>query len=113
MSSPPPAYGSAHIPTVVSRHPLWDEHDEESDPTGARVLDQGRLTLVTSWLDARPIALAKMPEDTIMPLLLALALSAVFTGVLLKSVSLTGVFAIVGLLLAGAWLWPEKEKQYT
>ena len=41
---------------------------------------------VTSWLDARPIALAKMPEDTIMPLLLALALSAVFTGVLFKSV---------------------------
>jgi cytochrome c oxidase subunit I len=109
-ASPPPPYGSVHIPTVVSRHPLWDEHEEERDPAGERILDQQRLTIATSWLDARPIALTKMPEDTVMPLLLSLALTAVFTAVLLKSVSWAGVFAVVCLVLTAAWLWPEPEK---
>jgi len=43
--SPPKAFGTVHIPSVVSRHPLWDEHEEEEDPNDERVLDGGRLTL--------------------------------------------------------------------
>src|SRR5579885_3444254 len=39
--SPPEPYGSVHLPTVATRHPLWDDHDEEEDPTGERILDQG------------------------------------------------------------------------
>ena len=30
--SPPKPYGTVHIPTVVSRHPLWDDHEEEGIP---------------------------------------------------------------------------------
>ncbi len=65
--SPPPPYGSVHLPTVTTRHPLWDEHDEEEDPEGERILDQGRCTFSTTWIDAKPFALARMPNDSILP----------------------------------------------
>ena len=108
--SPPAEYGSVHIPTVKTRHPLWDEHEEEYDPEGIHILDQARLTLSTSWLDARPVAIAKMAEDTPMPLLLALAITALSFAVLLKALWVAlGAFILMGLL-AGAWLWPGKQK---
>jgi cytochrome c oxidase subunit I len=109
--SPPPPYGSVHIPTVQSRHPLWDGYDEEHDPEDARVLDRERMTLSTTWLDARPIALAKMPEDSIWPLALSLAISAIAALVLVRSVWWTLVPIVAGLAIAGVWLWPKEEKR--
>jgi heme/copper-type cytochrome/quinol oxidase subunit 1 len=111
--SPPAPYGSVHLPTVRSRHPLWDEHDEEHDPSGERILDQGRFTFATSWLDAELQAVSKMPEATIMPLLLSLALTALFTALLLKALWVALAATVLGLIIAGAWLWPEAEPQPT
>jgi len=108
--SPPAAYGSLHIPTVVTRNPLWDEHQEEHDPHGERILDHARLTISTSWLDARPVALAKMPEDTIAPLILGLTLSAFFAGALFKLLWLVVAGALASLAATAYWLKPEKEK---
>jgi cytochrome c oxidase subunit I len=110
MPSPPPAYGFIQIPTVASRHPLWDAHDENEPDGGARILDRGRLTLATSWLAAQPLAIAKMPDDTPMPLLLALALTAVLVGVLLKIFLFTIALVAVTLILCAAWLWPAPER---
>ena len=28
---------TVHIPTVSTRHPLWDDHDEEADPENERL----------------------------------------------------------------------------
>jgi cytochrome c oxidase subunit 1/cytochrome c oxidase subunit I+III len=108
-TSPPPAFGTVHLPTVRSRHPLWDAHDEEYDPEDKRVLDQGRLTLTTSWLDARPIAVAKFPEDTLAPLVMALVLTAWFTALLLKALAATAIITVIGLVITAWWLWPEPE----
>ncbi len=108
--SPPAPYGSVHIPTVCSRHPLWDDHDEEYDPNNERVLDQGRLTISSSWLDAVPRSIMKMPEDTISPLLLALALMLLFVALIYQWmwVALAGLLAT---LAAGYyWVWPQSEK---
>jgi cytochrome c oxidase subunit I len=108
--SPPPPYNFLRIPTVASRNPLWDSHDEEYDPTGERELADGRLTLATSWLDARPVGIAKMPEDTIMPLLLALAFTGLFAALLLNALWVAAEFAVVCLAFAGVWLWPRGER---
>jgi cytochrome c oxidase subunit I+III len=108
VASPPPPYGSVHLPTVRSRHPLWDEHDEESDPENERLLSGGRFTLSTSALDAEPVALARMPEDTVTPLLAGLALTGFFTALLLKSLFIALVAAGVVLAVAAVWLWPAK-----
>jgi cytochrome c oxidase subunit 1/cytochrome c oxidase subunit I+III len=107
--SPPPPYGSVHLPTVHSRHPLWDEHEEEHDPQGRRILDQGRLTLATSWLDAKPVAIAKMPEDTITPLVLAIVLAALFTAILLQRLVLIAVLFVLMLATIAYWLWPQEQ----
>jgi heme/copper-type cytochrome/quinol oxidase subunit 1 len=107
LDSPPAPFGSVHLPTVASRHPLWDAHDEERDPTGERILDHGRLTLATSWRDARPVAIAQMPEDTTAPLLVALAMTAIFCALLLKALAWAVAFATLSLALTAYWLWPE------
>ncbi|MGA0587369.1 cytochrome c oxidase subunit I [Dyella sp. KRB-257] len=110
MPSPPPVYAFERIPTVATRHPLWDDHDEYADPRDERRLDHGRYTLATSAADAVPVAVAKMPEDTLMPLLLALLMTALFSTLLMKALVWALVVAVVGALAMAAWLWPEKEK---
>ncbi len=108
--SPPEPYGSVHIPTVVTRHPLWDEHEEEADPNGERVLDQDRLTLASTWLDAETEALVRMPEDTITPLLLALEFFAIFLAVTFQWYWVALAAVICCLPVAAYWFWPKPEE---
>lgn len=108
--SPPPPYGSVHIPTVVSRNPLWDDHDEEEDHEGERILDQGRLTIATTPLDGRIFALARMPEDSLMPLLANLALTLIFTALILKLLWIASGGLILLVVIAAVWLWPQQQQ---
>jgi heme/copper-type cytochrome/quinol oxidase subunit 1 len=108
-TSPPAPYGTVHIPTVQSRHPLWDEYDEEYDPNGQRILDEGRLTLATTWLDAEPWALAQVPEATISPLFFALGMTAIFTGLIFQLLWLALAGIIVALVMSAIWLWPKRK----
>jgi heme/copper-type cytochrome/quinol oxidase subunit 1 len=110
-SSPPPSYGTVHVPTVASRHPLWDGHEQSYDPAGEGVLDTTRLAMATTWLDATPTALSKMPEDTVAPLLVTLAISGVAVAILFHAWWLAATFTTAVLLLTGYWLWPEPEKR--
>jgi cytochrome c oxidase subunit I len=109
--SPPAAYGSVHLPTVVTRHPLWDEHDEEHDPTGERILDQDRLTFSSTWLDADVFALARMPEDTIIPLLLALGFMVLFGCLIFKFLWAALAAVIYNLIVTAIWFWPKHESE--
>jgi hypothetical protein len=110
LESPPPSYSFIHHPTVVSRHPLWDDHDESHDPNNERIFDQDRLTLATTWFEAKPYAVAKMPEDTILPLVLSLTLTIVFIGLLLSMLWLALGGLVLSLIATAAWLWPEREQ---
>jgi cytochrome c oxidase subunit I len=105
--SPPEPYGSVHIPTVISRHPLWDEHEEEEDPHGERVLDQDRLTLATTWLDAETTSLARMPEDTILPLLLAVGFFVLFIALTFQWMWLALGTVVYSFAIAAVWFWPK------
>ncbi len=111
MPSPPPDYATVHIPTVVSRHPLWDDHDEEDDPGDERIYDDGRLTLSSTALDAIPVGLARMPEDTLIPFILALVMTGFFVAALLKWLWVMLAMFLLCFLLGGAWLWPAREQQ--
>jgi len=108
--SPPEPYGTVHIPTVVTRHPLWDEHDEEADPDNDRVLDQARLTLTTTWLDAEPASIATMPEETLAPLLMSVTMFAFFAAFVFHLLWL-GLAAFVATFALGCyWMWPRPGK---
>lgn len=110
-ASPPPPYNFAVIPVVASRHPLWEDRLDESPARSllARglALDQGKESLATTGADARPDLIQKMPEDSIWPILLALALAAAFCGLLLQSWWTVWAAMGVGLLFLCAWLWPR------
>jgi heme/copper-type cytochrome/quinol oxidase subunit 1 len=115
VSSPPPAYNFAVIPIVRSRDPLWDKvdvaaEDDASEATTAdRILDERKEALGTSVLDAEANRRLLMPADTLYPILLAVAFTALFTGLLLKSPTLGfgGVLATLGV--TAGWIWPHGE----
>ena len=109
--SPPPPYGSPHIPVVVSRHPLWDEFEESEDPDNERVLDGGRWTPVTSWLDAEPQGIKTIPEDSLAPLWVSLALFAFFCAMVLQMVWVAAGMLLLTFLLSAWWMWPRTEKE--
>jgi cytochrome c oxidase subunit I len=113
-SSPPPPYNFTVIPVVASRHPLWE--DRLAGPEDARshietglVLDHGKEALGTTTLDAEPNVILKMPQDTRLPLYLALSMTVVAAGLVL----LTWWVVAVGTALTAAsilaWLWPEAK----
>jgi cytochrome c oxidase subunit I len=109
-SSPPPPYNFAVIPTIASRHPLWEDRlasAERSIIDNGAALDQGREALGTTPLDAEPNIILKMPGDTLVPLCLALAMTLLTAGLALVN---WFVVALGGLLVGGAilfWLWPD------
>ncbi|MGZ5015218.1 MAG: cytochrome c oxidase subunit I [Methylobacter sp.] len=111
VASPPPPYNFAVIPTVASRHPLWESHlpEEGSGSVFDRgpLLAQGRESLGTTALDGEPDVILKMPPDSFAPLLMALLLTALCYGALIHSgwLSALSVFGIFGCLLT--WLWPQ------
>jgi heme/copper-type cytochrome/quinol oxidase subunit 1 len=111
VSSPPPPYNFAVIPTIVSRYPLWedrlDEAPERSNLEEGLILDEGKETLATTPLDAEPDRILEMPEDTLVPLFLAIATTILFVGLLLKlwPVVALGGFGAAACLVA--WLWPS------
>jgi cytochrome c oxidase subunit I len=109
--SPPPPYGSVHIPLVASRHPLWDDFDEEADPENDRVLDWGRLTPMTTALDAVPVGLATIPEDSIVPLFMSLAMFAFFIFIVFQMMWWSLASLIATFLLGTFWMWPRTEKE--
>jgi cytochrome c oxidase subunit 1/cytochrome c oxidase subunit I+III len=113
VASPPPSHNFTVIPTVASRHPLWEQRLAESADrttlgTGL-VLDHGRETIGTTAVDAKPDIILKMPSDSYSPLLLALALTAGLAGL----ISHTWWFAVAAAVVVGiaiiAWLWPERK----
>ena len=109
--SPPAPYGLVHIPTIVSRHPLWDEHKEEADPKGERILDEGRLTMITTPLDAEPVAIARIAKGTIKPLLAALGLFVICGALAFRMMWVVWPTVVYMLVVLGMWLRPNAETE--
>ncbi|KAA6457578.1 cytochrome ubiquinol oxidase subunit I [Acidobacteria bacterium AB60] len=110
-TSPPAVYGSEHIPVVVSRHPRWDDFEEEEDPNDDRVLDWGRLTPTTTVLDAVPVGIATIPEDSLAPLAMSLALFGFFIAIIYQAMGWTLAAVITTFLIGCYWMWPRTEEE--
>lgn len=113
IPSPPPPYNFAVIPTIASRHPLWEDRIGSDGALSSlergMLLDTGKETIATSALDAAPEMILEMPEDSAAPVLLAVGLCALFAGLLLKLWSLAGVGGLVVAAALLLWMWPRKE----
>ncbi len=116
-TSPPPHYNFEMVPTVRSLHPVWDQdelsHGRQSPERGGHPLADGHETFASSMLDGRPQAVMEMPHESPWPVLLTLALTVMFYGVLLDAYAL----AAAGVAASGAammgWFWPKGETQET
>ena len=102
-SSPPPVYNFAVLPTVRSRDPLWDQ-----DTLGPGLQPAGRSTLGTTTLVAQASHLIPMPEDSLWPIGLALALSVLFVGFLITAGWLIGLGVVLVMGSIIGWLWPTR-----
>ena len=104
--SPPPPYNFAVLPTVRDRDPLWAPG--ERGTSDGPVLDEGRETLATSPIDAIPTAVQEMPEDTVWPLVVALAIAGAMFGLLFGVRGLV-IASVLGLIVSLAgWFWPDE-----
>ncbi|HEY5007020.1 MAG TPA: cytochrome c oxidase subunit I [Caulobacteraceae bacterium] len=116
-TSPPPPYNFAVIPTIASRHPLWEaelrETDDRSRLDEGWRLDNGRLAMATTPLDGEPNLIVRMPADTLTPFVLAVGLSILFVGGLTQIWALAGlgIAICIGALLA--WFWPSRPPVFT
>ena len=101
VSSPPPAYNFARVPTVRSRDPLWDGVSN----LDGRPLAEGRETMGTTVLDGEPEEVLVMPEESFWPLATALAIAAAFVGFLLNAAVVVIVALVAVAVLLTGWLW--------
>ncbi|MGN6499825.1 MAG: cytochrome ubiquinol oxidase subunit I, partial [Tsuneonella sp.] len=106
-ASPPPVYNFAHLPTVSSRTPLWDEPGALPVMSGLRV-DQ-REHLLTSVIDAIPSTREPSPQPTIWPLISAIAIGITFVASIFTPWAL-----VIGLVPAAIaltiWFWPKNAQ---
>jgi cytochrome c oxidase subunit I len=110
-SSPPPPYNFVVLPRVASRMPLWEDRLNETPLRTTvhkgMVLKEGKEQISSTMLDGQPDLITKMPEDSILPLLLALELSAMFIGLILLTWWLVAAGAGLGMITLVIWLWPR------
>jgi cytochrome c oxidase subunit I len=115
IPSPPPSYNFAILPTIASRHPLWedrlDETPERSRFDGGYILDQGKETLGITPLDAQPDVILKMPGDSLLPAALSAVLMLFFIGLLVHLMWLATIGGLGVLVVLTAWFMPHEETQ--
>lgn len=112
-SSPPPPYNFAVIPTIASRHPLWEDRLGEDGVVSSldrgMLLEYGKETIGTTALDAETEIILEMPGDSFSPVALAIGLAVLFTGLLLKNWSASGVGGTLVFIAVVMWMWPARD----
>jgi cytochrome c oxidase subunit 1/cytochrome c oxidase subunit I+III len=113
-TSPPPAYNYAVIPRVSSPYAMWDREDREADARalarGERTLERGHETPASTALDADWDEILDMPAQSPWPPVLALALAAIFTFLLLRQWIAAAISLVVALAVLGAWHGREPQE---
>jgi cytochrome c oxidase subunit I+III len=110
-ASPPQPYNFASLPTVYSRYPVWDTPEELAAYQFKENLDR-RETLGTTALDAVPEMRVLLPGNTLIPFLLAVAITIVLIGAMFDP-RIVVTFSAVALLLLAIWHWPRGRETST
>jgi len=111
VPSPPPPYNFAVIPSVVSRHPLWEdqlnESEERSSLQKGMLLARGRQTVATSPLDGEPELILQMPGDSPAPFFLTMGMTLMFAAAIGHHWFVVGIGALICACALTGWFWPQ------
>ncbi len=109
-STPPGAYNFISIPTIKTRHPLWEHPDlPETIAAGQHALvevDHGRRDILgTDAVSAKVREIIHLPTNSWIPLQVASAIAVVCISLLAGSYRLALLAAVVSLLMILRWSW--------
>ncbi len=109
-SMPSPSYNIASIPEVKGRHPLHDDPDlavriARGEGYLGWPLRNRRETLVVSTAQGKPMQVAVLPGNSLLPFIMAVVTSVVFLAPLFHAYTVT-ILALVGVIaLSLRWAW--------
>ncbi len=116
-TSPPPEYNFVAIPEVTDRHPMWGPEGPPVAVPGPEAETAGlapagayaRQTPMTSGIDTLPHGNLDIPEETLLPLGVALGLGLLMVGLLITT-TLILVLAAIGIVVGVTWwTWRTEE----
>jgi len=108
LETPPPPYNLITIPSVDSRHPLWDKPalPQEIASGGHALADFShgfRETFYTSGVNAHVQSIVRVPGNSWVPLHCALALAALCISLLTRSYLVAIVISVLSAALLLRW----------
>ncbi len=103
-SSPPPAYNFAHIPVVSSANPLWEQPGALDVADGLHT--DRREVVITTITTAEPQTRESSPQNSIWPLLTAIATSIMLIWSIFSPWAVVWGSIPVAITLIG-WFWPK------
>jgi cytochrome c oxidase subunit I+III len=117
-SSPPPNAQFKYIPYVTSRHPMWDQATLEPEREPDRSLLQPMQSAPTRWrgavvvsvMDARPLAVAKLPGPTVWPFVMSVGFVFLFAGAMLETLWILLVGAAITAVSLVGWFRPRETE---
>lgn len=110
-TSPPQPYNFARLTVVNSRYPVWDAPNALDSYVFKESLDR-RETLGSTPLDAEPEMRVWLSNDSIIPFLAALVLTAQFISQMFNLWAVI-FLSLVFLALLAAWFWPRGRELST
>jgi cytochrome c oxidase subunit 1 len=108
-TSPPEPWNFTRVPAVESRTPLWTASELAELPVVTGLRTDRREFLVTSALDAVPESRHELPEESVWPLFMAVAIGVTFIGAVWRFWMYGVGFAVCVIAFAG-WGWPRGTK---
>lgn len=108
--TPPTPYNFLSMPSVSSRHPLWDNPnlaDEiEQQQGGLRDIEHGRREIYgTDSLSGKLLHVIHLPTNSWWPLLSALCLAAVCVSLLVRAYPFAIIAAVAVAIALFRWSW--------
>ncbi|MCK0512439.1 cytochrome c oxidase subunit I [Aromatoleum buckelii] len=107
---PPAAYNFISLPTVDSRYPLWDQPElakkmARGEQGLATVAHGRRETWGTDAVTGEVREIIHLPGNTWLPFAVALVLSVVCIGLLVKAYAVASFATVVAAILVLRWSW--------
>ncbi len=103
-------YGVRSIPIISTHEPLWEQPNLADDVAAGRYYlpnapTQGRETIVTSPIDARPQYVLQMPGPSWPALLSALGTAGFFLSLTVKLIVPALLFGAMAIWMMFKWMW--------